>query len=132
MTSATKCAARRGREPEPQAAPGAHPGPRRRGQLRRQPDGRRHLSGEAAVPVHPGARSRRRDCRDPGCPEAAEANALRALYTASSKGLVRGVSGLLGGLIRNSGKALAVYRRERLGLLELMQRVKLENGRQKL
>src|SRR6202011_1968021 len=50
----SRCAAaRRGREPEPQAAPGTPPGPRRGRQLRRQPDGRRHLSGEAAVPVTP-------------------------------------------------------------------------------
>src|ERR1700730_3477254 len=61
----SRCAAaRRGREPEPQAAPGTPPGPRRRRPLRRQPDGRRHLAGEAAVPVRPGARSRRRDCQD--------------------------------------------------------------------
>jgi hypothetical protein len=33
------------------------------------------------------------------------------------------VSGLLGGLIRSCRKVLAVYRPERLGLLELMQSV---------
>src|SRR5205807_6002979 len=54
-------AARRGREAEPRAAAGANPRARRRRELRRYPDGGRHLSGEAAFPFYPGARSRRRD-----------------------------------------------------------------------
>jgi hypothetical protein len=36
----------------------------RRGELRRQPDGRRHLSGQTAFPLYPWARSRWRDRRD--------------------------------------------------------------------
>src|SRR5580704_12101423 len=75
-------------------------------------------------PFTPGLEAAGEIVETPAAPKPPKPNALRALYTASSKGLVRGVSGLLGGPIRNSGKVLAIYRRERLGLLELMQRVR--------